>query len=186
MFDKLERLAVVTAYSESCVSHDRLMEISKDHTADISAALHALVKKKCLDQSGKGRGTIYFPIGRSPERGEVTAGEPPLPNIATSNVATSNVAGSNVAGFDEKVRAELGTIAAPARSKRKMPHTDMVKLILRLCRVEYLSVEEIAELLDRDAKSLRNNFINEMVKNNFLKPKYRIKNHPDQRYHSWF
>ena len=61
---KMECLAVVTAYSEGCVNHDRLMEISKEHSADISSTLHKLVQEKFLEQSGKGRGTIYFPIGQ--------------------------------------------------------------------------------------------------------------------------
>lgn len=197
--NKLERLAVVTAYSESCVSHDRLMEISKDHTADISAALHALVKKKCLDQSGKGRGTIYFPIGRSPKRGEVTACEPPPPNMVSSNVVSSNMATSNMAssnvvssnvpsstmtGFDVKTKAKLDAIAAPARSRKRIPKQEMVGLILNLCAQEYLSVEEMASLLERDAKSLRNNFINGLIKGKLLHPKYQTKTHPDQRYHS--
>ena len=202
--NKLERLAVVTAYSESCISHNRLMEISKDHAADISAALHSVVKKKCLDQSGKGRGTIYFPLGRLPKKGEVTACEPSpanvassnvassnvassnvaSSNVASSNVASSNVASSNVASIDERTWLLLLEIAAPARSKKRIPREGMISLILKLCQQEYLSAEELARLLSRDAKSLRNNVINELVKGNRLKPKYPTKTHPDQRYRS--
>ena len=177
--NKLERLAVVTAYSESCISHNRLMEISKEHAADISAALHSAVKKKCLDQSGKGRGTIYFPIGRLPKKGEVTACEP-----TPANVASSNVASSNVASIDEMTWLLLTEIAAPARSKKRVPREEMISLILDLCKREYLSAEELARLLSRDVKSLRNNVINELVKGSRLKPKYPTKTHPDQRYRS--
>ncbi len=178
----LGRLAVVTAYSEGCVSRDRLMEISKEHSADISAVLRKLVKNKLLEQGGKGRGTIYFPLGRPPRRGEVTFCEPPVANVASSNVASSNVASSNVASMKTKHRALLEKIAEPARVRERLPRNEMELLILNLCSHEYLSVEDLAELLNRDAKSLRSHYINKLVKNKQLSHKYPTPNHPDQRY----
>ena len=59
----LERLAVVTAFAEEEVSHARLMELCKEHQADISRALRNLVQNGLLESEGHGRGTVYWPAG---------------------------------------------------------------------------------------------------------------------------
>ena len=59
----IERLAVVTAFAEEEVSHARLMELCKEHQADVSRALRNLVQNGFLESEGHGRGTVYWPAG---------------------------------------------------------------------------------------------------------------------------
>ncbi len=165
---QLERLAVVTAYSEGCVNHDRMMEICNDHAADISAALRTLVNQKMLEQTGHGRGTIYFPVGHKPEKGELDI----VVNVTSSNV-TSN---------DGTIRPELLRLAEPARQNGKMKRENLENLILLLCRKESLSSDELARLLNRDARGLRNRYIIPLVNKGRLQCKYPTKTHPNQRY----
>ncbi len=63
---KLGRLAIVTAYAEGCVNHERMMDLSKEHGADITQTLRQLNQKGLLSTQGHGKATIYFPSGHPP------------------------------------------------------------------------------------------------------------------------
>ncbi|MFA6294668.1 MAG: hypothetical protein WC637_22945, partial [Victivallales bacterium] len=63
---KLERIALVTAKAETCITHRRLMEITSEHPRDLSLSLHRLVEGKLLQSEGAGRGTFYFLPDRHP------------------------------------------------------------------------------------------------------------------------
>lgn len=54
---------LVTAFAEEEVSHARLMELCKEHQADVSRALRNLVQNGFLESEGHGRGTVYWPAG---------------------------------------------------------------------------------------------------------------------------
>ena len=64
--ENVERLAMVTAYSEGCVNHSRLKELSREHPHDITISLDNLVKLGLLVSEGSGRNTFYYIPGKHP------------------------------------------------------------------------------------------------------------------------
>ena len=50
------------------------------------------------------------------------------------------------------------------------------------CASEWISLEEIAREIQRNAKYLNNSIINKMVDNGLLKRQFPIPNHPAQKY----
>lgn len=63
---QIERIALVTAEAETCITHHRLMEITSEHPSELSAYLHKLVEAKLLQSDGAGKGTFYFAPGKHP------------------------------------------------------------------------------------------------------------------------
>ena len=54
--------------------------------------------------------------------------------------------------------------------------------IIDVCKDDYISVEEIAQKVDRAVKYLKNKVIPEMVKNGYLVKLFPQTNHPQQKY----
>ncbi len=69
-------------------------------------------------------------------------------------------------------REYLISIAAPARSNRRLLPKDMEKLILKLCSGRWLSRRQLADLLQRNADGLRARFLTPMVEHNVLRLRY--------------
>ena len=56
-------------------------------------------------------------------------------------------------------------------------------MILRLCESRYLTLDELADLLDRRKDSLRNHYITPMLEDGRIEARYKnIRNHPRQGY----
>jgi ATP-dependent DNA helicase RecG len=74
-------------------------------------------------------------------------------------------------------------IAEPVRSLRNAPREVVEATILLLCDGRYLTLENLADLLNRGKDSLRNHYINPMLESGRLETKYKnIRNHPRQGY----
>jgi hypothetical protein len=77
----------------------------------------------------------------------------------------------------------LHKIAEPIRSLRKAPRERVEATILRLCEEGFLTLDELAELLDRRKDSLRNHYVNPMLEDGRIEARYKnIRNHPRQGY----
>jgi len=78
---------------------------------------------------------------------------------------------------------KLEDIAAPVRTRRKVPRTEVEAVIVQLCSLRFLSLQELEKLLGRQRDSLRNNYINPMLERNLLTMEIKDnRNHPRQRY----
>jgi hypothetical protein len=74
-------------------------------------------------------------------------------------------------------------IAEPVRSRRKAPKDVVEATILRLCDGRYLTLENLADLLNRGKDSLRNHYINPMLESGRLEAKYKnVRTHLLQGY----
>jgi len=77
----------------------------------------------------------------------------------------------------------LREIAEPVRSQWKTPKTIVEATILHLCEEEFLTLEDLADLLNRTKDTLRNHYINPMLDDGRLEAKYKnIRTHPRQGY----
>ena len=110
---KLERLALVTAFAEGCVNHERLMSLTTEHAADISHALGRLIHKEYLVSQGHGKATIYYPLGRPPVSDELCYS---MPTISNHNGGSSPANDVNSPANDERLPAN--GVSSPANGER--------------------------------------------------------------------
>lgn len=139
------------------------------HPREVSEYLKRLVKQQWLIQDGYGRGTRYKLSLSSSEhladRSEHLASE------------------SDQISLDNKRNEQLQQVTLAVRQKGRVPRKLMVKTILQLCADNYLSLKELADILDRKPDSLRNHYINNMVSEGALQWRYpETINHPQQGY----
>jgi ATP-dependent DNA helicase RecG len=58
----------------------------------------------------------------------------------------------------------------------------MIEAILELCTNRYLTRNELARLLNRNASTIRNKYLTQMIKDDLLELKYEEINHKEQAY----
>ena len=194
--DKDAVQALVTATMEESVSNQRLQEILTLHRRDITTLLQTLVRGGYLVADGFGRGTSYT----------VTEGEgagqpgsaPDSPNLAADSGSVTPDSGSmtpdsgSVTPDSGSMTPDSGAmtpdsvggrdallqIAKPVRDAGAAPRTMVRATILALCSGRYLSLRELAELLNRNPETLRNEYVSKMVRTGHL-----ILRYPDQPRH---
>jgi len=183
---EVEQLALVTAHCEGCVNHGRLKEVTKEHPHDITVALHGLVEKGLLMSEGSGRSTFYYRPGRHPMEGEMFG----APGIC-SKPSSEHLPGSSEhlpESFEHLIASSehldtLREIARPVGSVRKASRKVVEVTILRLCEGRYLTLDDLADLLNRSKDSLRNHYINPMLEDGRIEAKYKnVPTHPLQGY----
>jgi len=127
------------------------------------------------------------PTAKAPGRG---LNAPDGPANTPADPAITPVSGANTPVEDALIRegllAELNEHdrAAVLGLKKRLPdNKPLTELIMRLCSVRPYSNQELATLLDREAKGLRRNLLKEMVNDGRLRYKYPdMISHPDQAY----
>ena len=127
-----------------------------------------------LQQSGVGRGTIYFlpEIGRKDDI-DVMFGESSGPLEQRSGPLAPSSGPLDI----------MASIAAPATEKKKLPKKEMEQIILDLCGRQPLSLEQLEQILNRSGEFLRKSYLQPLVRAKKLKYRYPTKpNHPEQAY----
>jgi predicted HTH transcriptional regulator len=186
--DQLERIALVTAKAEGCVTHRRLVELSKEHPSELTRILHGLVDQKILTSEGAGKGTFYYLTGEHPIKGDIVRSSDSLETLSEHLIGNSeHLIGNSehLIGNSEHLK-QLQQIAKNiSRSKKSSNQELVIQTILDLCRIQALSISEMAQLLNRKENSLRNHYINPMCDQGILKRQYpNILNHPKQKYYT--
>ncbi|MGP9499170.1 RNA-binding domain-containing protein [Halomonas sp. AOP43-D1-4] len=179
-----ERLVLITAQIETTVDHGRMMSILDIHPRDLTTLLSGLVEKGLIEREGAGRGSVYFlPDARSNdllrENGadETLSSKGPELGSGPLNNRSGPLEGSS------GPLAELQDIARPIAERKKASRSDVESVILALCERQPLRPEELEQLLNRSAESLRKRYLQPMVKSRKLRLKYPTKpNHPQQAY----
>jgi len=64
--DHNSQVALAVAYSEGMVNHERLKQLTGEHSADLSRTLSNLVDWQVLSKTGHSRGAVYHLIGLPP------------------------------------------------------------------------------------------------------------------------
>ena len=81
------------------------------------------------------------------------------------------------------LQPELLSLAEPARVKAKLPAAQMQAVVLRLCDARWLTSEDLAALLSRDAENLQGRILAGLVKKGLLELRFPdVPNRPDQAY----
>jgi len=154
----------------------RLKEVTKEHRHDITVALHGLVEKGLLMSEGSGRSTFYYRPGHHPMESEMFG----APGICSKS-SSEHLPGSFehltessehlIASFEHLDK--LREIAGQVRSVRKASRTVVEATILCLCEGRYLTLDDLADLLNRSKDSLRNHYINPMLEDGRIEARYK-------------
>ncbi len=185
------RLALAAVAIEGSVTHTRLREMCSGHPTDLSKTLAELVNDGFLVSRGATRGTIYYFRDKAPD---LSTDGLILPNV--ERLQKSRTDSQHLHGGSQHLASDsqhLGSlvphwpalleIARVVRDKGKAPSPVVQETIVKLCTDRYLTVRHLAELLNREANSLLNHYLNQMVSDKALELRYPEKlNHPQQAY----
>jgi len=161
------------------VNHGRLKEVTKEHRHDITVALHGLVEKRLLMSEGSGRSTFYYRPGHHPMEGEMF-GAPGICSKSSSEHLSESF--EHLIASSEHLDT-LRKIAGPVSSVRKASKKVVEATILHLCEGRYLTLDDLADLLNRNKDSLRNHYINPMLEDGRIEARYKnVPTHPLQGY----
>lgn len=172
--------AVVTAQVEGSVTNGRLQEITGEHPKDITDVLRALMRDGLLTQQNQRRWASYRVAEEHPQSSDDSPqNSPQWASDSPQSPADSPQNSKDV----PKALAPLLPLAAPARSKKKLPSAQMREVILSLCAGRWLAAGEIALLVARDAEKLQSRFLTAMVREGLLELRHPdVPNRPDQAY----
>jgi hypothetical protein len=190
--------AVVTARLEGQVTNRRLQGMLTLHSTDIGRMLGHLVNRQFLVSHGVGRGTRYVVTEpKTPQLGLVTPYvSPEAPYVSPEAHYVS--AGSPylgpgtpplndpVAQFENQtdLKESPGQMALRKVQKSQRTGPDTVRAaILYLCTDKFMSSQEIAGALGRNATRLQVRFLTPLFRSGLLRLRYPDKlNHPLQAY----
>ena len=184
------RLALATVAVEKSVTHTRLKEMCSEHPKDLSATLARLVDDGFLVKGGASRGTIYFFADKMPDAS--ADGLVSMPQGTPQQIAPSSQhlpdssqhldSDSQHLKDLQKDWPSLLELARPVRDKGKTPRNVVEETILKLCGGRFLTVRNLAELLNRDSNALLNHYLKDMVERGVLELRFEDKTHPQQAY----
>ena len=203
-FDQLvghEVVALVAADVEGSVNNRRLQQFSTEHATDITKMLQGLVARGFLAKNNYGRWTTYqlaveIPSNSMRNEGNLPHLDESLPHLSESLPHS----GGNLPHLDgnpphsEEFSMRLGpdlprslikrllAISAVAREKKSLSSEKIYEIIRNLCQVCPLTVVQIAELLQRTPKGIRDRYISKMVEKDAIQPLFPEPNHPQQAY----
>ncbi|RYU62041.1 transcriptional regulator [Methylolobus aquaticus] len=188
--DELARVILMLANRFGEIGNEDIQQYRSEHPRDIGGRLGQLVTAGWLQKGGRhGRGTRYrWPgagsldlfemAGDATENSAQTiagsehlqASSEHLPPYSEHFPSSSEHLGpysEHLRGSSEHLGSEheayLLRLAAPARNKGKVPRALMESTILALCHGRWLSLRELARLLDREVDTLRNHYIRAML-----------------------
>jgi hypothetical protein len=200
-FDQLDengRLALATAHIEGFVTNGRLKQISRLHPRDITLLLKGLVADNKLVPDGQGRATSYRLAGTeavdlastvdlespSPRSEDLTPRSEDLSPRSEDLSPRSEDLTSGSEHYDPLEDPILQEIALPVRSKGKAKPDLVRTTLLELCSGRFLTLNELATLVNRSPVDLRQRFIKPMVdEERVLERRYpQQPNHEQQAY----
>lgn len=202
--------ALATAAIEGGVSNSRLQELLTDHPVDISRMLQKLCEDGLLASDNRRRWTTYV-LAQEPrdqplflEIEKIKIAESlhketgsPLQASSSSHLAdnSSHLTVDSLHQADHSLHlpdkiTQIGELTNQLQErvksiaiKRKASAKEIREIILQLCRGQYLSVDSLAKLLNRNPAGLRNRYLSPMVTEGLLQLRFPDKpNRPDQAY----
>jgi len=178
--DELDRVILMLAHRFGDICNADVQPYRREHPRDIGVRLKRFVELGWLEKAGgHGRGTRYrWPTGggASVGRDQEAQGFEHLPASSEHSRVDSEHLGGEAF---EALRAR----AAPVRERGKLSRELVEETLLAICSESWLSLRTLAELLGRSPDSLRNHYINPMLRDGRLVARVPGKpNHPNQAY----
>lgn len=209
-YDRLpheQQAALMIAAVENTVTRERLLALQQIHPSDASLCLAQLVSRGFLEKTGSSRGAVYHLSGIEIPGPEEVFDSPNLesssPNLVTDSPNLEEsfrdlerdaqgrlISASHQRPFVEDLKqlspgflVSLERMADEPRKKKKIPRHVMQDVLLNLLANQYVTVSCLAELVYRDAETLRGQYLSQMVKEGRVEIAFpRTPNDPRQAY----
>jgi ATP-dependent DNA helicase RecG len=189
---ELEKIILVLAHKFGKISNTNIQYYSQKHPRDIGDSLKYLVDNGCLEKSGHGRWTEYSLPNNSLVNLSDQANSDHLDVSSDHLDVSSDHLDDSSDHLDDSSDhlddssdhfQKLVTIATPIRDKGKVSKQLMEEIILKICQDQYLTQQQLANILNRSPHTLRTSYLTPMVKNHLLILKYPdTPTHPHQSY----
>lgn len=189
-----DKQALVFARETGRVANADFRNLNDTDTLTASAALRRLREAGLLEQHDKGSATYYTPteqlLNATATPGEDVAMTPPSGEMTPVPGEMTPPSGEMTPPNDEHAQAFEGKRQAlPAELKEELDalpgwlsREDLRALLLRLCRLQPWTAEELARLVDRSQKNLVRRHLTPMVEEGVLVRARRHPNDPLQEY----
>ena len=177
----VEANALMLAKETGSVDNRTLRDVTGLDTLMASKLLAKLCRDNLLQKQGSGRATSYTLTDYAANIKPI-----PLPQTSGANAQTSGAntqtSGANTQTSGVKTLADDSlkhTAVVPKKASKKQLYT----AILRLCQQSALSIEDLANSLNRNPDYLRKTYLNLMINEGLLSHVYdKTPNHPEQAY----
>lgn len=161
-----------------------------EDTADITRLLQDLVAKGFLAKHGYGRWASYrlaerLAGSRHKEEGtpDITPGDSRHSGENSSHSGGNSSHNDGDASLSEQFDSVLLKIAENARAKSRLTPEAMRDLLVELCAVRELTLDEIGRLLQRNPAGIRNRLLRPLVQSGRMELRFpQEPNHPKQAY----
>jgi ATP-dependent DNA helicase RecG len=199
--DELGRTILMLAHRFGEIGNKDIQHYRNEHPTDIGIRLRQFVASGWLEKGGQGSGTRYkWPTSsehspdssehlldsseHSPDSSEHSPDSSEhSPDSSEHSPDSSEHSPDNSEHLDTEQEAKLLEIAAAMRNTNQRSKVLMESTILALCKDSWLNLRTLARLLDRQPDTLRNHYINRMLKDGRLEAKFPGKpHHPGQAY----
>jgi predicted HTH transcriptional regulator len=177
--DKDDVVALVTADIEGQVTKGRLVHLTQRHPTDAAAILRRLAERGLLEALPSRR--VYTLPRAGAESSQLSLlSSTHLGPSSTHSAGNSTVTGPS--GADEGWRL-LQQLAEPVARRGRQDRQIVREAIIAMCRVRPLRPAELANLLNRSAQALRQQYLNSLLDEGRLRYLYPGEpTHPNQAY----
>lgn len=186
--DELGRVILMVAHRFGEVGNEDIQHYRSEHPRDIGLRLRQFAASGWLHKTGHGRGTRYrWPKNAPP--GLFDSVSPGRDSSEQSPVSSEHLPlrsehfepGSEHLGSEQEDR--LSKSESAFQGKKRVPKTLMEAAILELCGESWQTLKMLAKRVNRSPDSLRNHYINPMLRDGRLEARVPKKpNHPNQAY----
>jgi len=183
VFDDVSHLSAdeLTALSfcqiEGSISNQRLQYVLNMHSTDITNLLKKLCSENYLESDNNGRWTIYKikqKVDTSLTEVDTSVLDADIQEAINTKVDTLN---TKVDTLNTKVDTSDNMVAT------RYTKDELELLIMKVCKHDYLKMEEVANQIGKSVDYLKNKVFPRMIKNEKLIKRFPFThNHPDQGY----
>lgn len=168
---ELERSLLIWTSILECSKNETLQQYHQEHPTEITRALGRLVDQGFLETTGKGRGTSYkltdHPLSIEHLEGNFEHLKDSIEHLEKNSIKYM----------------ELWGLTDDIRKKKKVAKGLIMQRVLEVCKDQFVSLKLLSDLLNRKFDTLRNHYINPLVKDGKLASRYPEKpRHPGQAY----
>jgi len=186
VLEHLGRIALVTVAVEGFLTHGRLAQLCDRHANDLSRLLAHLVQEGFLESDRRGQGTSY----RFPGTGEQQVGD----GDRTSRPPIGYETGPKAPQNSPQLKPGLPAIQRPEEDpsllalaehvrKGRAREEELHAVILALCDGRFLTLQQLASLMGRASKGLRDRYLSPMIRAAQLEWRFpNSPNHESQAY----
>lgn len=173
-----QKVALIFLREVGAIDNITYRQLSGATAKDASKGLKALVSLDFIESKGQGRQTYYVPTDKLKSLFATNGGSLDANGACSdANGACFNRTVSEI--FGSKISKKIGTLKLRAKK------SELEDLLVEMCGVLPLSIEEMARYTNRTVNHIRNKVLPELLRENRIK--YTIPEmtrHPNQKYTS--